>query len=153
MNRGLAGFIIFFISLHFLLTLYELFHTVICILKKDLQVRTVLLPLKSKMTKLLQLFVFIFSLIYSISVLINGGDQCPQEWQWHFGLFAVILGWTSLILLSYKLPWIGVYANTFMTIVLTFFKLAFFAALLILASSIVLRMVFFDPTALVREIV
>ncbi len=145
MNRGLAGFIVFLILLYFILEVY----TMIYILKRNLQLWDVILPLESKLIKLLELFVFLFSFIYSTSVLVYGGDKCPQKWQWHFGLFSIILGWTYLILLSYKLPWIGVYAKTFTTIVLTFLNLAFFAILLILASTIVLRMVFFDPTALV----
>ena len=148
-NRGLAGLIVFLVLLYFLLIFYELIHTLIHIRKRDLRLWDALLPLESKMIRLLQLSVFLLSFIYSVSVLVYGGDQCPKEWQWHFGLFSIILGWTYLILLSYKLPWIGVYAKSFSTIVLTFLKLAFFATLLILASTIVLRMVFFDPTALV----
>ena len=151
MNRGLSGFIVALISLYLLLAMYLTLRTVVRVRGKHLGLWDVFFPLKSKLKNLLQLLLILFSLIYSVSVLANGGNRCPQGWQWHFGLFAIILGWTYLIFLSYKLPWIGVYAITFMSIVLTFFKLAFFAALLILASTIILKMVFFDPTAQVSQ--
>ena len=99
------------------------------------------------------LLPFVLALVFSIAVLVSEvkGDGCPQEWQWHFGLFAILFGWTILILKITKLNIIGVYALTFITIVQTFIKLSLFAILLVLASSIVLKMVLFDPRAVVRR--
>lgn len=147
LSYGLASIVISLVIVYFILVLYEVVVTII----RGIQFEDVFLPMKTKLIKLLEISVFVLSLIYSISVLVYGGDQCPQKWQWHFGLLSIICGWTYLILLSYKLPSIGVYASTFTTIVYTFVKLGFFAILLILASTIILRMVFYDPTALVSQ--
>lgn len=151
MNRGFIISILVYLGLQMCLGIW----TVIRIRREDIKAKNIFfLPLNLKLWKIffplnlmlpkfLHLLLITLSVIYSLSVLGNGGNQCPQGWQWHLGLFAVICGWTYLIFLSYKLPWIGVYAITFVNIVITFLKLAFFAGLLILASTIILRMVFF----------
>lgn len=70
---------------------------------------------------------------------------------WNVGIFAIIFGWTNLIVLTSKLPYIGEYALVFAAILKTFLKLTFFGLLLIFASTIVLIMIFYNPQAIVSS--
>lgn len=136
-----------------LLISVTLIHLIIVVIQlsgfKNMQFRSILFPAKMKTTYYFQLLVFVLSLIFSCLTIAVTSNGCCVEWQWHFGLFAVSLGWANLIHLFFKFPFVGEHAIIFATIVVTFLKLAVFALLLILASTIVLMMVFFDAEAMV----
>ena len=79
-------------------------------------------------------------------------DRFHSKAIWRVGIFATIFGWSNLVLLGSKLPTFGEYALIFMNILKTFIKLAIFGFILVMASTIVLRMIFYDPVELVSSI-
>ena len=83
--------------------------------------------------------------IFVVFVYINDCG-CPSSWQWQIGIFAIFLGWLNMIFFASNIPWISIYVIMFREIFLTFFKLLLFALLLITAFSIVLFMMFYNPT-------
>ena len=72
---------------------------------------------------------------------------CPEMWQWQIGIVAIFLAWVNMIFFAYNFPGTGVYVIMFKKIFLTFFKLTVFAFLLIAAFSLVLFMMFHNPSA------
>ena len=96
----------------------------------------------------LQIPTFVSSLIFSVvSIVSTIKEDCLSKLFWRLGVFAVIIAWTKLIVMLSKLPVIGEYALIFSTICKTFFKLALFGILLVLASTFVLDMIFYNPHA------
>lgn len=86
------------------------------------------------------------SVIFVVFVFINHCG-CPRNWQWQVGIVSVFLGWLNLIFLASNFPVISIYVIMFRDIFNTFFKLVFFALLLVSANSLVLFMMFHNPTA------
>ena len=143
----LAG-VVFFSSMVHLSILFAL----ICINyhrnPKDL--KKLFFPIVKNVASYLQVMVFILALLYSLLILADTATTgCCEEVTWHFGLFAIVLGWTHLIHLCSKLPFIGEHAIVFLDIAWTFLKLTAFALMLVLAATIVLAMTFFNAQALV----
>ena len=118
-----------------------------CKHSEDLQ--QVFFPIVKKFQHYLQVIVYVLAMIFSILTILNTVIDCCEAVTWHVGLFAIILGWTCLIHLSSKLPFIGDHAIMFFDIVGTFLRLAVFALLLVLATTIILAMTFFNAQALV----
>ena len=112
--------------------------------------RDLFLPINKRVNLYLQLVVFLVALAYSCITLAANSTGCCTQSQWHFGLLAVSFGWANFICLFSKFPFVGEHAITFAKIIWTFLKLALFALLLILASTIILMTIFFDSKALVR---
>ena len=83
--------------------------------------------------------------VASIIFTIRGDSHSKSLWR--TGIFAIIFGWTNGIIMASKFPYIGKYALVFFTICKTFVKLALFGILLILASTLVLGMIFYNPLA------
>lgn len=99
----------------------------------------------------LQVIAFTLDIIFSVLTIVNTAtNDCCAGVTWHFGLFAIILGWTFLIHLCSKLPFVGEQAIAFLEIVWTFLKLTVFALLLVLAATIILSMTFFNDQPFVR---
>ncbi len=110
----------------------------------------VFFPLKKEFHTYLQVMVFILAITFSILTIVNTATNgCCEEATWHVGLFAIILGWTYLLHLSSKFPFIGEQAIVFLHIVWTFLKLTAFALLLVLAATIILVMTFYNAQAVV----
>ena len=98
--------------------------------------------------------LYVLSLVLTISVfIVSARNGCMTRWQWHIGLMCVLYGWIYFIFLTTKLPLIGVYSIIFLTIVKTFAKLVLFSLLLIITSTTVFFMTFFNPQAAVSIIV
>ena len=96
----------------------------------------------------LQIPTAIFTLFFvGKSIEISIDNTCHGNESWTFGVFAIILAWTNLTLILYKFPVIGHYALVFAAICWTFFQLMFFAIFLLLASTVVLHMIFYNPLA------
>ena len=94
----------------------------------------------------LQMLVFLTSMAFlTISVLYTSYGACHTRYTWRLGIFTVIFGWTNLITTASKFPIIGEYALVFKAICVTFLKVALFGILLVLASVLVLDMIFYNP--------
>lgn len=95
---------------------------------------------------------FVLTVTFSISCIIftTNGD-CHNKVLWRVGIFAVIFVWVNLIKIVSELPVIGEYALIFINIWKTFFFLSFFGILLILAFTMVLNMIFYNPQAIVSK--
>ena len=106
-------------------------------------------PYLRNLQNYVKLLLYMLSLIFVFVYLNECG--CPRDWQWQIGLVAMFLGWLHLIFLTYNFPGTGLYVIMFNTIFFTFFKLILFALLLIGAFSVILFMMFHDPTAKVRK--
>ena len=105
--------------------------------------------LKSKQELLLQLVVFIFVFIFcGASISHAATNTVMNKHLWRIGIFAIIFGWTYFIILGSKFPSLGEYSLIFISILKTFQSLAIFGLLLILASTLVLRMLFYNPLEL-----
>lgn len=96
----------------------------------------------------LEIVTFLLSVVFVIaSIVLSVNGDCHSKALWRVGIFAVMFGWTNFILMASKFPVIGEYALMFKTIFKSFLKLALFGILLVLASVIVLDMIFYDPLA------
>ena len=96
----------------------------------------------------LQIPTFVLSLIFFVvSIVSTIKKECHSKLFWHLGVFAVIFAWANLIVMFSKLPVIGEYALIFTTICKTFLKLILSGSVLILASSFVLAIIFYNPQA------
>ena len=90
--------------------------------------------------------VIIFS---SFSIYNAVNDEIHSKAMWQVGIFAIIFAWANLIILGSKFPTLGEYALIFISILRTFLELMVFGFILVLASTIVLRMIFYSPLQLV----
>ena len=90
-------------------------------------------------------------LLYLLSVpfvfVYTSDCGCPEKWQWQMGIIAIFLAWLNMIFFAYNFPGTGVYVIMFKKIFSTFFKLTIFAFLLVAAFSLILFMMFHNPTA------
>ena len=91
--------------------------------------------------------LFTFSIIFC--AVFGATCLCPYNFQWQFGILAVLLGWLNLIFFLRNLPKIGIYIGMLLHISRTFLKTGILAFLLILAFSFAFYMAFFDPTLFV----
>ena len=91
--------------------------------------------------------LFVFSIIFC--AVFGTTCFCPYNFQWQFGIIAVLLGWLNLIFFLRNLPKSGIYIGMLLHISRTFLKTGILAFLLILAFSFAFYMAFFDPTLLV----
>ena len=89
--------------------------------------------------------VYITATIFVVFVYINHCG-CPSSWQWQVGIFSVLFGWLNLIFITSNIPGLSLYTMIFKEILHQFFNLAIFAILLIIAFSLVLFMMFHNPT-------
>lgn len=87
----------------------------------------------------------ITAILFVVFVFINHCG-CPTKWQWQVGIASVFLGWLNLIFMTSNIPVISIYAIMFRDIFITFSKLVIFAVLLISAFSLILYMMFHNPT-------
>ena len=97
----------------------------------------------------LEWILFHLSIIFVVFVFINDCG-CPFQWQWQVGIVSVFLGWINLIFLMSNIPVISLYVIMFREIFFTFSTLIVFAVVLISAFSLVLFMMFHDPTSSAR---
>lgn len=111
------------------------------------------MPVKDKVDNYLQAIVYFLALVYAVLVIVNTvTNGCCAGGTWHVGLSTIIFGWIYFIYLISKLPIIGEHAIVFLDIFWTFFKLALFALLLVLAATIVLQMTFYNAQAQVGSL-
>ncbi len=109
---------------------------------------------KSAPEVLLELTVFALVFVFCVVSIYNTAtDKFFSKALWRVGIFAVIFGWTSFVILSSKFPALGEYTLIFVSILKTFLKLAIFGFVLVMASTIVLRMLFYNPLELVRLLI
>ena len=67
---------------------------------------------------------------------------CLSGFAWQFGALAVFLAWIDLVLYLKKLPLTGIPINMLQSVVLTFLKLIYLPAILIIAFAIPFYMLF-----------
>ena len=109
------------------------------------------IPIKRKPTHYFQIAVFSLSFLFPLFAIQHTSTGCCESAHWHFGLFAIVFGWTYLISLFNKFPFVGEHSIVFFTIAWTFLKLAVFGLLLVLGSVIVLMTLFYDENAPVSK--
>ena len=90
--------------------------------------------------------LYITSIIFVSFVFINDCG-CPSLWQWQVGIVSIFLGWLNLIFVASHIPTISIYVIMFRDIFFTFSQLIMFALLLISAFSLILFMMFHNPTS------
>lgn len=85
-------------------------------------------------------------LIISTVIFASAGHAencfCYVSFAWQFGALAVFLAWIDLVLYLKKLPLTGIPINMLQTVVLTFLKLIYLPAILIIAFAIPFYMLF-----------
>lgn len=92
--------------------------------------------------------VFLFvemSVILDFAVYKDCG--CPQVWEWHIGIFCLLIGWMNFVAHLSRCPTLGLYVLVFLEILRTLLKVAVFALVLVIAFSIILYMIFSGPNA------
>ncbi len=105
--------------------------------------------LENNRALILQLMEFFFiSIFWGASIYHTATNTAFNKHFWRIGIFAVIFGWTYFIILVSKFPSLGEYSLIFISILETFLSLAMFGFVLILASTLVLRMLFYNPLEL-----
>ena len=104
-------------------------------------------PIFNKLDSYLEMFIFISAIVISGIVLSSNTSGCLTSTTYNFTVFIVALSWINLILFLSKLPFTGVYALIFISMVKTFLKLALFALLLVIGSTLVLVMLFSNSQA------
>ena len=67
---------------------------------------------------------------------------CVGSYSWQFGAMALFLGWIDLIVYLKKLPLTGIRVNMLQTVMLTFLKLIYLPAILIIAFALPFYMMF-----------
>ena len=147
MTNGLAGFLITTLTLiPFLCTLYMLIHG-------KMQLHRIFFPTERKLIyyfySVPYLLIFFLPFIYAILTTLHTNTGCCEDAQWYFGLLAFILCCANFLRLLSKFPFIGQKSIIYYTILWTFLKLLVFGIFLLLASAIVLMVIFFDPQATV----
>ena len=96
-----------------------------------------------------ELVLYSLSMVFVFIFLNRCG--CPTGWQWQIGIFVIFLGWINMIFFASNFPGTAIYVIMFKEIFLTFFRLTLFAVLLVLAFSLILFMMFYDPNAEVNR--
>ena len=97
----------------------------------------------------IEIILFPFSIVYVF--VFTDACGCPKDWQWQIGLFVVFAAWMNLIIIASEFPKTGTYVIIFKEIFLTFLELLLsFGIILILAYTVILFMMFYSPTAMVR---
>ena len=67
---------------------------------------------------------------------------CVNSFSWQFGAAALFLGWIDLILYLKRLPLTGIRINMLQTVIITFLKLVYLPAILIVAFALPFYMLF-----------
>ena len=142
-TNGIAGFLI--VTLILIPPLF-----ILCMLIcRKMQLRQIIFPFKR--TFFYSLVIFL-PVIYAILTVVHTNTGCCDDHQWYFGLLAFILCCANFIRLFSTAPYIGPKFILFRTIVITFLKLLACVFWLLLASAIVLMVIFFDPKATVSGV-
>ncbi len=139
-----ATFVILFATLRFFVELIQMissFYIDIIVNKKPPQY---FFPLVNNFENYIELIAYTLSIVIGIAVL-SSGNGCLSPNMYNVGILVVTLGWTNLIFFLSKLPIAGVYALTFISIVMTFLKLALFGIFLLLGSTVILLLIFSNP--------
>jgi hypothetical protein len=131
------------------IVILSLFHLIVVVLKKPINIERALLPLFN--TNNLQVMVFLLAIIFSVVTISSTASGCCGRATWFLGLFTTLLGWINLIYILSKMLLIGEYAIVYLDIILTFMKLILFALPLVLAATVILTMTFFDAQAIVSS--
>ena len=103
-------------------------------------------PIFNKLDSYLEMLIFISAIVIS-AIVLSSTSGCLTSMTYNFTVFIVALSWINLILFLSKLPYTGLYALIFISMVKTFLKLAFFALLLVIGSTLVLVMLFSNSQA------
>ena len=97
-----------------------------------------------------QVVIFLMVFIFSLASLHNAMyNKIHSQTMWRVGITAIIFAWSNLIILGSNFTQLGEYALFFVSILKSFLHLMIFGILLVLASTIVLRMIFYSPLQLV----
>lgn len=107
-------------------------------------------PLINRIAYPFRILTYILILITCILLFANS-NNCLTFPQYDFFGATVALSWINFIIFLSDIPFIGVYARIYITISLTFLKLSIFAGLLIIGSTLVLKMLFFKPEVPVSD--
>ena len=85
-------------------------------------------------------------LIVSTVIFTTAGQAqdcfCLRGFAWQFGALAVFLAWIDLVLYLKKLPLTGIFINMLQSVVVTFLRLIYLPAILIIAFAIPFYMLF-----------
>ena len=85
-------------------------------------------------------------LIVSTAIFAIAGHSsncfCVNSFAWQFGAAALFLGWIDLIMYLKNLPLTGIRINMLQTVVITFLKLVYLPAILIIAFALPFYMLF-----------
>jgi hypothetical protein len=93
----------------------------------------------------IQWCLYVTAIVFVSSVFTHNCG-CPEPWQWQVGIAAIFLAWLNFIFLASHFPVITLYVIIFRDIFITYFKLLLFALLLVSSFSIILFMMFYNPT-------
>ena len=123
--------------------------------KKSLSFKNIYRYVRKSPECVLQMAVFGLSIAFSIASIVVVASSTHQysKDMWRTGIFAIIFAWTNLIILGSNFPTLGQYAIIFINIFKTFIKVALFGIVLVMASTIVLRMIFYNPNEVVSMVV
>ena len=94
---------------------------------------------------ILRPFTFIFTIIFVFG-LVND-CWCAPPWQWQIGALAVFMAYINFILLLKGMPWLGIYINMLLKIVIEFMKLILLPFFLILSFAFPFYMLFVRDAA------
>ena len=84
----------------------------------------------------------LFALTTSFIIGFDNHCWCATTWQWQIGALAVFLSWFNVILVLRYMPHAAVPINMFLSICITFLKLIFLPAVLVLAFGMPFYMIF-----------
>lgn len=89
----------------------------------------------------LEILLIVCTAIFAIAA--HSADCfCVDSLPWQFGAAALFLGWIDLIMYLKKLPLTGIRINMLQTVVITFLKLVYLPAILIIAFALPFYMLF-----------
>ena len=93
----------------------------------------------------LRAITFIFTIIFVFGFVND--CWCAPPWQWQIGALAVFMAYINFMLLLKGMPWLGIYINMLLKIVIEFMKLILVPFLLILSFAFPFYMLFVRDTA------
>ena len=94
---------------------------------------------------ILRPFTFIFTIIFVFGFVND--CWCAPPWQWQIGALAVFMAYINFILLLKGMPWLGIYINMLLKIVIEFMKLILLPFFLILSFAFPFYMLFVRDAA------
>lgn len=89
----------------------------------------------------LEILLIVCTAIFAIAA--HASDCfCVKSYAWQFGAMSLFLGWIDLLVYLKKLPMTGIRINMLQTVVITFLKLVYLPAILLIAFALPFYMLF-----------